>query len=247
MSSSRGTKRKASPLLSILAITLGSLPVVLILVGMAAAHFGWSAPIQGFKIFRIGGEIAIGLTLATGLLALLKGSKAMHPAMLPSLLIAVAFITMGLRGKHHPVINDVTTDTENPPEFVRAATLPANQGVDLRYPRSRFEALQKQGYPDLGPAIMNVPKEDAFTFMELAANQMQGWEITRVDRDALQIEAVATSKLFRFQDDIVMEVRRHDRSNGGAEIHMRSRSRVGKGDFGANARRIRVFLSRLKR
>jgi len=50
---------------------------------------------------------------------------------------------------------------------------------------------------------------------------------------------VATSDLCRFHDDFAVRVRPDD---GGAVVDMRSKSRDGKGDLGANAERIRSFL-----
>jgi uncharacterized protein (DUF1499 family) len=51
--------------------------------------------------------------------------------------------------------------------------------------------------------------------------------------------------LFHFKDDFVIEVRPSD--GGGSRIEMRSKSRDGISDFGANARRIRAFFAMLAR
>ena len=68
------------------------------------------------------------------------------------------------------------------------------------------------------------------------------------------LEAYDTSKIFRFVDDVVVRVRR-DAGNAGATddgeddgetvIDVRSTSRVGLGDRGYNANRIRAFAARL--
>jgi uncharacterized protein (DUF1499 family) len=53
------------------------------------------------------------------------------------------------------------------------------------------------------------------------------------------IEAVDTTAVMAFKDDVAIRVR------GGAQgtqIDLRSASRVGEGDLGANAKRIRAFL-----
>jgi len=47
------------------------------------------------------------------------------------------------------------------------------------------------------------------------------------------------------QDDIVVRIRAEGAS--GSRIDIRSKSRVGQSDFGANARRIRAFIERLRR
>jgi uncharacterized protein (DUF1499 family) len=79
----------------------------------------------------------------------------------------------------------------------------------------------------------------------------RGWAVAAraegaVGRDAQpwRLQAVATTALLRFKDDVVVEVRPRD--DGGSTVAMRSKSRLGKGDLGANARRIRAFLADLR-
>ena len=54
-----------------------------------------------------------------------------------------------------------------------------------------------------------------------------------------RLEATDTSAFFGFKDDVVVRVRASD---AGSRIDVRSKSRVGLGDVGANARRVRAFL-----
>jgi len=58
------------------------------------------------------------------------------------------------------------------------------------------------------------------------------------------IEAVVTTTVFGFQDDVAIRVRPAD---GGSVVDVRSKSRDGKGDLGVNANRIRDFVARLER
>jgi hypothetical protein len=53
----------------------------------------------------------------------------------------------------------------------------------------------------------------------------------------------ATTFWFRFKDDVVIRVKPLGKES---RIDLRSVSRLGKGDLGANAKRIREFLNRLK-
>ncbi len=69
-----------------------------------------------------------------------------------------------------------------------------------------------------------------------------GWIIVAVEPQEMRIEATDTSLLFGFKDDIVIRVTGH---GNGSRIDMRSLSRVGKGDFGVNAKRIRSFMEKL--
>ncbi|KAG2439923.1 hypothetical protein HXX76_004042 [Chlamydomonas incerta] len=64
------------------------------------------------------------------------------------------------------------------------------------------------------------------------------------------LEAVSTTRLLRFKDDIVVRLRRAPAAGAGGgtvlRVDVRSASRVGKGDLGTNAARIKVFLRQLK-
>lgn len=57
-------------------------------------------------------------------------------------------------------------------------------------------------------------------------------------------KATDTSFWFRFKDDVVIRVRAAD---GGTVVDVRSVSRVGQGDLGANAARITDILDRIQR
>lgn len=58
----------------------------------------------------------------------------------------------------------------------------------------------------------------------------------------IEIQAVARTRVFRFKDDVTIRIRR---AGGMTSLSVRSKSRVGKWDFGQNARNIREFLREL--
>jgi uncharacterized protein (DUF1499 family) len=95
-------------------------------------------------------------------------------------------------------------------------------------------------YPDLQPQRFSKPADQVFAAALATAREME-LEITMQSPDRGEIQAVATTRVFRFKDDVTIAVGR----NG--VVNVRSRSRVGKGDLGANARRIREFQERLAR
>jgi uncharacterized protein (DUF1499 family) len=72
----------------------------------------------------------------------------------------------------------------------------------------------------------------------------RGWEIAAEDTARGTLEATATSRFFRFRDDVVIRAR--PAPGGGSLIDMRSISRVGGSDVGMNAKRIRAFLADLQ-
>ena len=72
----------------------------------------------------------------------------------------------------------------------------------------------------------------------------------REDAAAGALELLAVTPLMRFKDDVAVRVRAVPAAaaGGGAMIvvDVRSASRVGKGDLGANAARIAKYLEALK-
>jgi uncharacterized protein (DUF1499 family) len=141
-----------------------------------------------------------------------------------------------------PPIHDITTDTQNPPQFVAILPLRKDTTNPVEYGGPELAAQQRKGYPDLGPAILSVSPETAFERALLAAREM-GWEIVDANSTEGRIEATDTTFWFGFKDDIVVCITRFE---GGSQVDMRSVSRVGKSDLGTNAKRIRKFLARLK-
>jgi uncharacterized protein (DUF1499 family) len=96
-------------------------------------------------------------------------------------------------------------------------------------------------YGDLQPQRFAQPYERVFD-AALTSAKAQGWDVTTNDRDRGEIDAVATTRVFRFKDDVTITV---TREGDGAVVNVRSHSRIGKGDFGTNARRVRSFQADL--
>ena len=96
-------------------------------------------------------------------------------------------------------------------------------------------------YADLRPQQFKHPYERVFD-AALATAQALGWEVTARDRDQGEIRAVATTRVFRFKDDVTITI---GREGEGVVVNVRSHSRIGKGDLGTNARRIRQFQAEL--
>jgi uncharacterized protein (DUF1499 family) len=147
-----------------------------------------------------------------------------------------------LRGSFPP-IDDITTDTQNPPPFVAAVPLrAAENGNSPAYGGAAIAAKQQKAYPDIQPLTLSLAPAEAFA-RALATAEAMGWTITGNDPGAGRIEAYDRSRWFGFADDVVIRVTAAD---GGSRIDIRSASRHGRGDFGVNAARIRNYLAALK-
>jgi uncharacterized protein (DUF1499 family) len=145
-----------------------------------------------------------------------------------------------------PPIHDITTDTANPPAFVAIVPLRENApngyeyGVSEAWPAEKLGATTMEAYPGLKPIESDLSVADAVDRTE-AALQAMGLEIVAVDKEAGLVEATATTFWFGFKDDMVVRIV----GNGeGSRIDLRSMSRVGQSDVGANAARITDFVDR---
>ena len=92
-------------------------------------------------------------------------------------------------------------------------------------------------YPELQPQRFARPADQVFAAALATAREM-GLEVTAAEKG--EIRAVATTRVLRFKDDVTITVG----TDGTVNVH--SRSRIGKGDLGANARRISEFQARLR-
>lgn len=193
-----------------------------------------------------GAYLAIGAAVVSliGLIITLARPKERRRGLLlaaASLVVAIAVIAIPARfrmGAPAPPIHDITTDTQDPPQYVAVLPLRADAPNTAEYGGERVAVQQREAYPDLQPAILNVPPSQAFE-RALGAVREMGWEIVATDAAAGRIEATDTTFWFGFKDDVVIRVRPAD---GGSRVDVRSLSRVGVGDAGTNAKRIRAFL-----
>ncbi len=140
-----------------------------------------------------------------------------------------------------PAIHDISTDTDHPPEFV--ALLPLRTGAPngAAYGGPEIAAQQHRAYPDIQPLTLRVPPQKAFS-QALKAMDAMGWEIIDASPGEGRIEATDTTFWFGFKDDIVVRIRAQ---GDDSRVDVRSVSRVGKSDVGANARRIRKYEQKL--
>ena len=223
---------------------LAALAAAAIVASGFGARFGvwdWRA---GFTILRWGTYAALGIA-ALALVALVvptlraRGPGALVVALALAAGAAAFPLTLLLQARALPPINDITTDTANPPAFVAILPLRAKAPVQAAYAGDAAANAQRAAYPDIVPIV--VAKEPAAAFgAALAAARSMGWTIVASDAASGRIEATATTPWFGFRDDIVIRVAPSER---GSRIDVRSVSRVGKSDLGANAKRVRAFAA----
>jgi uncharacterized protein (DUF1499 family) len=116
---------------------------------------------------------------------------------------------------------------ERPDRHARAATSP-----DARDPRLRGRTYA-------------IPFVEVWDAAQDVARSRRGWTVTSADARAGEITAEARTLLWRLTDDVRVLLTLD--ADGMTRVDVESASRVGRGDLGANARRIARFLHALDR
>jgi uncharacterized protein (DUF1499 family) len=247
-----GTIWRRVPLLALL---LALAALVLLALGPIGWRLGWwNFGVAFFSLMPWAAYCGLA-AMAVAILALLFGRRSLRGWPVAAAAVALllgAVITYvpwhynSMRGTL-PSIHDITTDWQHPPQF--SAVLPSRQAEKANpvdYEGAKVSDQQRQAYPDIAPLELAIPAAAAFDRALEVARRM-GWNIVAADKEAGRIEASEKSRWFGFTDDIVIRVTPME---GGAEpdsrVDVRSVSRVGRGDFGVNAARVRRYLAALR-
>ncbi|MBF2755766.1 MAG: DUF1499 domain-containing protein [Gammaproteobacteria bacterium AqS3] len=171
----------------------------------------------------------------------LRGGPIMRSAMLVAL-VPVALVGVQIfMARGYPPIHDISTNWDDPPQFVEVLSLRAPTDNSLE-PDEKVIAQQRESYPDLSGSIFIF--ETPEVTLEMAREVLARMGLTEVayDPEAGRIEAVKRSLWFGFRDDFVVRVRP---LGPDSNVDIRSASRVGVSDLGVNAARMSEFKERL--
>ncbi len=220
---------------------LGSLSFLLLpllgIVGVAGTRWHWWPYTLGLMLV----VAAVGLALV--LLPLALWHRQWLAALPPVILLLLVFPFL-LRGLTLPAIHDISTDTTEPPLLTAAARLRGAGDHTTDYAGEALARQQAATWPELAPLVLPDPPEQVRSRVKSLITQ-RGWTLTADDER--QQEAVVSSRLFGFRDDVAIRLTPvKSASSVHTRVDMRSASRVGKSDLGANAERIRAFLADLE-
>ncbi len=259
-------RRKARDVIHRIALVLAVLtPLVFMMAGFGAKfglwswQFGLGTLTRGVGMKMLMGLVAFGL-LAVIATVLVKPRKGWWVGIL-TLIIGIAGMAKGAATQKTvaslPFIHDVTTDTQNPPVFTDVIltergkvegvnTLEyigktAPSGADLKE-KTLVSVLQTAAYPNVRSLVLGDTPDVAFGEALVVAKSM-GWTIKSKNLEAGTIEATATTFWYGFKDDVAIRIRPAE--GGGSIVDVRSVSRVGGSDLGANAARVKAFLGKL--
>jgi uncharacterized protein (DUF1499 family) len=213
-----------------------------VVVSGFGARFGVWGIGTAFTILRWGAYVALAIAVLA-LAAAIVLTMETRPRIVLMVACVVAAIAGAVpvawfqRARSLPSINDISTDTADPPAFAAILSLRAGSSVPATYAGKATADAQKLAFPDIAPVVLADAPAAAFA-KALAAARAEGWTIIASDPGSGRIEATATTPWFGFRDDVVVRIRPEGR---GSRVDVRSLSRIGKGDLGANAKRVREF------
>ena len=250
MQDALNTRRPKGVRLARIGIRAALVGTVLAALSGLGAWAGVLSPFQSMGAYSLGSLLLL-IALLTAALELIRsrGSVSALPrtatwvALLVGLLVTGNNILLMGKARGAPPIHDITTDTLDPPAFVALLPLRALDAQNPpEYSGPEAAAAQQKAFPDLQPLKVRQSAGEVFAAAKSTVVD-QGWTLVDANEAEGRIEATAETDWVRFKDDVVIRVRtdlEHTR------VDVRSKSRVGRGDMGANARRVRAYLERLK-
>lgn len=223
--------------------------IVVLILSVLAVRFEWTEFRPAFMTFinLVKAMMVLGgISLACYIFAWWKKRADLRPAALLAFAIGavpiVAVLLMVGQNLKVPAIHNITTDLQDPPVFVDSYALRTDKHNSLDVPSSDVREQQQAYYSELAPLVLDLPVDQVYA-RAIAQCEQFGWSVTAADAAQGRIEAVEQTLVFGFKDDVVIRITAQGQ---GSRVDMRSVSRIGRSDLGANAKRIKRFLTALK-
>lgn len=228
----------------------GVIAAVCLPLGALGTKLGLWEFTGGFMLLAAGAVLA---TLASflGVIAYIISLRKNFVAERPTVLIGIflGVVVLGVLGMQYsaassvPPIHNISTDTLNPPQFDKLVAIrTAAKANPLTNLDPELAAQQITAYPWVKPLTLQASADEVVDRAEAVMRDM-GLEIVSVNKTSGLVEATATTFWFGFKDDVAVRVQPAD--DGGTRVDVRSISRVGQSDLGANAARIGEILNGL--
>ena len=155
-------------------------------------------------------------------------------------------VYLAIQAERLPRLSQATTDYRKPPVFMISSRAREARGPwTPPPPNPDDEALQRAAWPRVAPIEVDLEPEQAYR-MALRIAKDLGWRVVDATGPNLRgeaeahIDATDRTLFFGFVDDIAIRIRPQ---GAKTQIDLRSASRIGAHDFGANARRILKFAA----
>lgn len=224
----------------------------LAILGFPLSVLGTRMGLFDFRVGFVGVRYTLYLSAVIFLISLVfwfkpreEGDEGYKVARLAALLSLIPIIGIGSQlamARNVPPIHNISTDTVNPPEFVRVTELRSAGSNPLAYDADQLASVQKAAYPNVRTLVVDISPRESHR-IALATARGMGWAIVSESVVTGIVEATATTRVWGFKDDVVIRVSPHQ---CGAAIDLHSVSRVGQSDLGANAKRIERYLEEFR-
>jgi uncharacterized protein (DUF1499 family) len=116
--------------------------------------------------------------------------------------------------------------------------------LGLYLSRNVAETGSDSWLPELAPIVLVGDNESLLPVVVRMLEDLQWHEVT-IDKDNARVSAVVTTPLWRFRDDLLVQLKAL--THGRVEAQVRASSRIGRGDLGANANHIVKLRAAFKR
>ncbi len=232
-------------------VTLNLILALVVLLAFPVAAIGtrWGIWSYGNAFLGLRLEFFLGLiVIIMSVILLVVQFTSANKMFLGTVIVSLVFALLAITPLIHqfnqanklPKIHDITTDWENPPQFQAALALRPADSNTVVYQGEEIASQQRAAYSDVQPILTDLNPQAAFRVAKAAVRQLK-WDMTLDNADHGIIEASQTSFWFGFTDDIIIRVQAENQ--GGSRVDIRSVSRVGVSDIGANAARISKFIA----
>ncbi len=197
-----------------------------------------------------GAALVLAMALVAGLDIWVTGRQGTARVVVAAVLaLALLAIPIGVyvASLNWPELNDVTTNTKDPPAFVEAAMARGPAENPAQYPGGTFAALQAASYPDIKTLVVPRPADEVFELVLQAIGKLKmrsTFEAAPSDEARAPgiVEIADRTLMLGFTDDVVIQISGDEESS---RIDVRSASRYGRSDFGRNAERVRSILKEI--
>ncbi len=236
-----------TPRTAVLALAAAGLAALLLVSAPVGYRLGVLPLDLALRGLVPGGVAAAAVAIALGVFTLLRsrpgpgsGRELAAASIALSLFIGFFPVLQAAHGRGAPLIHDISTDLEDVPAFVALAAARADAPNGLDYEGPEVARQQRDAYPDIQTLHSRRPPAQLHD-LALRLVRARGWELAADEPG--RIEATAATPIFGLKDDVVIRIRPE---GDGSRVDLRSMSRLGHGDLGLNAARVRGFLAALQ-
>lgn len=204
--------------------------------------FGTSFELIKYTLYLSVSVFFIGMVLSFIKRADIELAKSARTLALIALIPAIGLGTQIFTAQSVPGIHNISTDVTNPPAFDKVVSLRTEGHNPLEYDIAELATIQVEAYPNVKTLMTDLSPADAHSRAKEVIESM-GLALVNSDASKGVIEATETTTIWGFKDDIVVRITEKDDKTA---VDLRSVSRIGRSDLGANAKRIEKFLAKFQ-